>query len=225
MEAATADKTQLNEQPAWRRNRRHRFPKTDGAVFRGRQDGNSARLVVDIGCGTKKIPDAVGVDAIALPGVDVVHDLDCYPYPFATDSVDQIHISHVLEHLDDVIATMEELWRICKPGATVHVRVPHYTGSLAWKDPTHRRSFTSESFRYFGENDYSYYSRARFEVVSTRLRYFMGPDKTSLISRQMVRAVQWCIDRHPTFCERYLAFLVGGIDEIQVSLKAIKATV
>ena len=30
------------------------------------------------------------------------------------------------------------------------------------------------------------------------------------------------LDRHPTFCERFLAYLVGGIDELQVTLVAVK---
>jgi SAM-dependent methyltransferase len=214
MEPATAGKIQSSGDAEWWGTRGQRTP------------SHSSRIVVDIGCGTKKVADAVGVDAFALPGVDIVHDLDSFPYPFPTDSVDEVHISHVLEHLQDVIATMEELWRICKPGATVHIRVPHYTGALAWKDPTHRRSFTSESFRYFGENSYSYYSRARFQVLSTRLRYSIEADRTRrLMSRLIVRSVQWCMDRHSTFGERYLAFLVGGIDEIQVSLKTIKSGV
>jgi SAM-dependent methyltransferase len=216
MEAATAGTVESGGNPEWWGTRSQRT---------ARHENGSGRLIVDIGCGNKKVAEAVGVDAIALPGVDIVHDLDRYPYPFAADSVDEIHVSHVLEHLHDVVATMEELWRICKPGATVHIRVPHYTGALAWKDPTHRRSFTSESFRYFGENSYSYYSRARFQVVSTRLRYSIEADRTRrLMSRLIVRTVQWCMDRHSTFGERYLAFLVGGIDEIQVCLKAIKPT-
>jgi hypothetical protein len=158
---------------------------------------------------------------MVLPGVDVVHDLDSYPYPFAADSVDEIHAYHVLEHVPDVMATMEELWRISKPGATVHIRVPHFTGILAWKDPTHRRSFTSESFGYFGQNGYSYYTRARFDVMSVSLRYSIQP-KNRWIARVFAKIMQRLLDWHPTFGERHLAYLVGGIDEIRSTLKAIK---
>jgi hypothetical protein len=180
------------------------------------------RVVLDVGCGNNKVPDAIGMDCIALPGVDVIHDLSSFPYPFNADSVDEFHINHVLEHLSDVMGTMEELWRIAKAGATVHIRVPHFTGILAWRDPTHVRSFTSESFGYFGENGYSYYTSARFQVVAIRLQYRTDQKRRGGIWCWFSQAVQRLVDWHPTFYERYLAYLLGGIDEIQITLKAIK---
>jgi SAM-dependent methyltransferase len=178
--------------------------------------------VLDVGCGNKKVPNAIGLDACLLPGVNVVHDLNRFPYPFSENTVDEIYINHVLEHVPDVIETMEELWRISRPGANLHIRVPHFTGILAWKDPTHKRSFTSESFGYFGENGYSYYTHARFQVMSIRLQYSIQP-KSRWIARLLATAIQWLLDRHPTFGERHLAYLVGGIDEIQVTLRTIKS--
>jgi hypothetical protein len=37
--------------------------------------------------------------------------------------------------------------------------------------------------------------------------------------------VQWVLDRHQTFGERFLCYLVGGIDELQVTLAAVKPSV
>jgi SAM-dependent methyltransferase len=179
-------------------------------------------VVVDVGCGNKKVAGAVGVDCLALPGVDVIHDLTSFPYPFATSSVDEIHLNHVLEHLPDVMATMEELWRIAKPGAKINIRVPHFTGILAWRDPTHRRSFTSESFTYFGENEYSFYTHARFDVISVRLMYSSTHKLLSPWRKILAKTVQSLIDRYPTFCEHHLSYLVGGIDEIQAVLRPKK---
>lgn len=178
-------------------------------------------MVIDIGCGTRKLKDAVGVDAIPLPGVDVVHDLRQRPYPFPSNYADEIRLSHVLEHMPDPIATLEEVWRISKPGGRIHIRVPHYSGPYAWKDPTHVRCFTTESFDYFGSNAYSYYTHARFRVRSIRLKYFMEPSHRAIFNL-WAACVQWFLDRHRTFSERYLLFLIGGIDEIQVLLETIK---
>ena len=177
--------------------------------------------VLDLGCGAKKTAGSIGADRCPLPGVNVLADLTHFPYPFATGSIDRIHMNHVLEHMDNPVDVLTELWRISKDGAEVHIRVPHYTGPYAWKDPTHRRSFTSESFDYFGGNSYSYYTPARFAVRTLRLQYMMTPPGRRLY-RWLAALAQSLLTRHPTFFERYLAYLAGGIDEIQVTLAAVK---
>ena len=176
---------------------------------------------LDLGCGKGKIPGSIGTDICQLSGVDIIHDLTQFPYPFATASADQIHMNHVLEHMDNPVQVLTEVWRISKNGAKVYIRVPHYTGPYAWRDPTHKRCFSSHSFDYFGTNSYSYYSPARFSITSVRLKYFMMPPYRR-IYRLWGVLVQWALNRHPTFAERFLAYLVGGIDEIQVILEAVK---
>jgi SAM-dependent methyltransferase len=178
--------------------------------------------ILDLGCGGRKYTGAIGADLHPLLGVNVVCDLTRFPYPFATDSVDEVHLNHVIEHMDDPVRVLGEAWRITKPGGKVYVRVPHYSGRYAWKDPTHKRSFTSESFGYFGENSYSYYTTARFAVSSVRLKYFLEPPSRRLY-RWWGALVQALLNRHPTFFERFVAYLVGGIDEIHAVLETQKS--
>ncbi len=179
------------------------------------------RTVLDLGCGLRKRPGAIGIDRIALAGVNMVADLDRYPLPIANDVADEVVLSHVLEHVRDVIATMEEIWRICKPGGLVTIRTPHYSGRYAWLDITHKRAFCADSFTYFGRSSYSYYTKARFEIVRQRLVYFMEKPYRSVFSL-IAKPVQALLDRHPTFAERFLCYLIGGIDEVQVTLRAVK---
>src|ERR1051326_1395589 len=54
-------------------------------------------LKLDLGCGPNKKPGFLGVDRRAFDGVDVVTDLTG-PWPWADQSVEEIHMSHVLEH-------------------------------------------------------------------------------------------------------------------------------
>jgi len=49
--------------------------------------GKSA--VLDVGCGRYKIPKAIGIDRCKFPEVDVVHDLDKYPWPFEDNAFDR----------------------------------------------------------------------------------------------------------------------------------------
>lgn len=183
-----------------------------------------APVILDFGCGLNKAPGSIGVDIAPLPGVDLVHDLGSVPYPLPDDSADEIRLTHVLEHFADPLPILQEVWRIARAGAVVRIRTPHYSGLYSWKDPTHRRAFSAESFHYFGENAYSYYTVARFRVVNVRLKYFLEEQFWPWPHRVFGRVVQHVLDRHPTFAERFLSGVIGGIDEIQATLEVVKPT-
>lgn len=57
-------------------------------------------LSLDIGCGAMKQGETwVGIDARALPGVDVVHNVTRFPWPLPDECADRAVSSHLLEHL------------------------------------------------------------------------------------------------------------------------------
>ncbi len=131
-------------------------------------------LVLDLGCGTRKTPGAVGVDRTAAAGVDVICDLSV-GLPFVDNSAQQVIACHVVEHLEDLSAAMEEIWRVCRPGAQVRIWTPHFSSGMAsWSDPTHRRALTSRTFEYFLPENNSHYLRARFRIEAVRLHYHLG---------------------------------------------------
>jgi hypothetical protein len=51
----------------------------------------------------------------------------------------------------------------------------------------------------------------------------MEEEQWPAAQRAWGRAVQRLLDRHPTFAERFLCYLIGGIEELQVTLVALKA--
>jgi SAM-dependent methyltransferase len=118
-----------------------------------------------MGCGRDIRPGFVNADSKRLPGVDVLCDFSRRPWPFRDDSFDEVVAVHVLEHLPDTIRTMEELHRVTTAGARILIEVPHYKHSNAFRDPTHVRFFSEETFDYFGKDDRSYYTTARFDVT------------------------------------------------------------
>lgn len=125
----------------------------------------------NLGSGKDIRPGYVNVDDKALRGVDVLADLARFPWPFRDNAFHEIIAVHVLEHLPNTIRVMEEIHRITAPGATVTIEVPHYKHSNAYKDPTHVRFFTEESFDYFGKDERSYYTTARFRVAKVEKFY------------------------------------------------------
>ena len=60
-----------------------------------------------------------------------------------------MHAQDVIEHLSDTIRVMEEIHRISRNGARVHITVPHFSSANAYTDPTHCRLFSYFSFDYF----------------------------------------------------------------------------
>jgi len=122
----------------------------------------SAPLRLNLGCGRNALPGWVNIDAMPLPGVDVVANLEqCHasPLPFQDDTVDEFLLSHVVEHLREPLPLMQELHRIAKPGAAMVIRVPYGGSDDAFEDPTHVRQFFLGSFGYYSQ---PYYWRADY---------------------------------------------------------------
>ena len=128
---------------------------------------------LDVGCGTNKICGAIGVDKMKLPGVDIVHDLDIYPWPFEDDSFDHIVCKHSLGHLQNFIRCMEELYRIGRSGAVIEILAPHYASDNFNTDPTHKVAIGVRSLDYF------------IEGTKLRERYRYSPISFSLRERQI----------------------------------------
>lgn len=94
--------------------------------------------VLDLGCGAGKRPGAWGVDHHAFPGVDQVFDLNAIPWPLESGQFRRIYAHHIIEHVADVKAFMNEIHRVAAPGAVLEVVTPHFSSLDSWKDPTHR---------------------------------------------------------------------------------------
>jgi SAM-dependent methyltransferase len=124
-----------------------------------------ARDVLNLGCGLRRIDGAVNLDVTRATGPDVLHDLNVRPWPFPDDSFREVLAFDVIEHLEDVLATFEEIHRVCRGGASVRIAVPHFSCGNAFTDPTHRHFFGYFTLDCLTEGDeHSFYTRARFRI-------------------------------------------------------------
>ena len=104
-------------------------------------------MKLNLGCGNKIYDGYVNVDKFDLYDVDIKHDLEKFPYPFKDNSVEEIKLSHVLEHIGQdpniFIGILKEFYRICKNQALIDIAVPHPRHDDFIADPTHVRPITS----------------------------------------------------------------------------------
>lgn len=174
--------------------------------------------VLDVGCGVKKFPGAIGVDRLANTAADVICDLDHFPYPFASSSFDALRAVHVIEHVSDVIRSMEEFHRLLRDGGELYIATPHYTDFSSFCDPTHRWHLNTFSLRYFGSDNagFGYYSKCRFREKRLRVK---------VLSLWRWLGFEFLINTFPRFrkfWEHYLCFVVRG-KSIEWWLEAVRS--
>lgn len=106
---------------------------------------------LDIGCGPNKRENFTGVDVAKFDGVDVVCAVGREPLPFADGSVEEVHASHFMEHLEanERMFFANDLYRVLKPGGKATIIVPHWNSNRAYGDMTHKWPPVSEMFFYY----------------------------------------------------------------------------
>lgn len=169
--------------------------------------------ILDVGCGSAKIPGAVGLDISSDTAADIVHDLDTFPYPIEDASFDQILLQDVIEHVREPIRVFEELHRIARPGARVQLRTPHFSSALAYGDPTHRHYFSTLAIRSLAEPRFAHYTDVRFRVVHVSLDMWL-PFRVLGLSR--------LANRFPETYEKYLAFRFPTMN-VRAEFEVVKA--
>ncbi len=112
-----------------------------------------APIKLNLGCGDKLLPGFVNVDKFGNP--DVRWDLEILPWPWLDDSVEEVVMNHVLEHLgatpDVFIGIIRELYRVCRDGTKVQINVPHPRHDYFLDDPTHVRPITPKVLSLFSK--------------------------------------------------------------------------
>ena len=113
-------------------------------------------MKLNLGSGDLKYKGFLNVDISPEYKPDILCDLS-KKMPISDDSVEEIIANHIIEHLSDTIKIMNEIWRVCKHDAIVRITVPHEKSLMAHADPTHKKVFNEESFKYFCLNGEHYW--------------------------------------------------------------------
>jgi SAM-dependent methyltransferase len=128
-------------------------------------------MKINLGSGGKPLDGYINVDVNRnAPKVDIVWDLDTYPWPFEDGTIDEVFMDQCLEHLTDHNRAMKEIYRILKKGGIARISVPHFTWQFAFHDPTHKH--------FYGYNTFFYYAGAGgyfdFKFSSCKVKIVFG---------------------------------------------------
>lgn len=125
---------------------------------------------LNLGCGTDIKKNYVNLDFIKMKGVDVIHDLNKFLYPFNDDTFSEIYCRQVLESVDDIVKTMEELHRICKNGAVIKIFEIYYNCYGICNEPHLKRGFTDQSFDWVEKRHKTgFYTKKDFKITKKEL--------------------------------------------------------
>jgi len=104
-------------------------------------------LALNLGCGPDYRVGYVNVDYRHDVKTDLDSDLCEFPWPWENDSVDDILMWHVLEHLPDTERTLREIHRVLKLGGRFYGQVPFCRSELSYAEPTHVKHFDWITFK------------------------------------------------------------------------------
>jgi len=132
----------------------------------------------NMGCGLNKLEGYINVDAMPGGEPDELFDLEQTPWPWPDNSAEEVVFNHSLEHMGGdpkvFLAIMVELYRICAPGAAVHIRVPDPRHDHFINDPTHVRMITPNMLQLFDRELNEQWGRQR--GANSPLALYTGVD-------------------------------------------------
>lgn len=162
------------------------------------------KKILDVGCGDRKVGGAIGIDIAKLPGVDIVHDLNKFPWPFKNNTFDEVYMLEVIEHLENTVKVMEEIYRILKKGGKLQIRVVYWNHMHSASDPTHIKKFNEVTWEFFTGKRKMYYTSAVFKLKKFEFTY-------DSLARKIFRS-RWLM-------RRLSYFLCNIIDGMRITLE------
>jgi len=111
------------------------------------------KVRLELGCGRqKKHVDAIGIDAIDYPCVDIVGDIFDVLQKISDETIHEIYSYHFFEHVENLSKLVNELERVLVKKGKLMVVVPHFSSPYYYSDYTHKNQFGLYSFSYFASD-------------------------------------------------------------------------
>lgn len=179
---------------------------------------------LNLGSGEFPKEGFINVDYYSISRPDVEHDLSKFPYPFENNYFSWVESDHCLEHLPNPFAVMKEIHRISENGATVIIKVPHF--SRGFTHAEHKSGFDVTFPYYFNKTFKGGFQGIEYDCKTIKLTWFAQPylKKTVLSKTQYFLAYglgilfDFLANLSPFICSRIWCFWVGGFEQVEFHL-------
>jgi hypothetical protein len=174
-------------------------------------------------------PRAIRVAQVPAPGVILAAEAGPH-LPFKDGTVDEMFVGRTVAWRADIAATLDEFWRVSKPGALIHVTLPHASSTIAAsRDANPRPLLTLNTFNHYDPRlkppdappTTFAIERARLRVAGQR-----GDDTGLALARgpfaQFIEKLANSSRGSQYRFERWFANLIGGFEEFDVVLAVVK---
>ena len=182
---------------------------------------------LEIGCGDIKREGYIGMDIVSLNGVDIKHDMNDLPWPLEDNEFSEIVLDDVLEHSNNFLGVIKEIYRVGECNCLVKISVPHFSSDNMYSDPTHKIFFSSRSFNYFDKSlDYKhsfYLNDVNFKIKRVHLsfREYFSHTKRPFFNPLKWMGVEFLINKFSRIYERFLCWILP-VAEIYFELEIVK---
>ena len=187
-------------------------------------------MKLNLGCGDKKLEGFMNIDKESLCNPDQIVDLEVFPWPFENNTVEEVNMEHILEHIgastDAHRKIMQELYRICENGAKLRVVVPHPRSDSYLTDPTHVRPITHNTLNMYSKKECRQFIEKGWATTPLALYWDIDFEIKSVISQLFPDWINKFKNNELTQKEIEFAMNTYNnvINEIEVILQVIKGS-
>lgn len=167
-------------------------------------------MKLNLGCSDAQHPDFIGVDIWEPPWATAENFIKAdlrKKWPFPDSSVKQLRANDIFEHLPHKVTTMNEAWRVLKPGGLLELFVPTTDGRGAFQDPTHVSFWTPNDIWYFSDHWAEW--RRFHEAYGIKANFRVSNAANAAVAQAMIDA-------------GHRVYQPGEVWKLQITLVAIK---
>ncbi|WP_442678705.1 class I SAM-dependent methyltransferase [Sphingomonas sp. ASY06-1R] len=191
---------------------------------------DGTRTQLELGCGSRRARHGyVTVDNRAMDSVDIVGDARDVLQRLNNDTLSHVFASHFIEHVDDLEGFLQEIVRVCRPGAQIEFIVPHFSNPYFYSDITHRSFFGLYTFSYLARDTIGFrrqvpgYARiSGLELTDVKLAF--GTLRSFFIRQLFKKSVQLLVNTSRYMQELYEESFTGLVQcyELRYTLSIAK---